>query len=290
MSDGVGAFGAADADVICVVGAGRSGTSVTARLLSLLGVYLGREDELLAAVDGENPAGFWEHAGLMQLDDELLAALGGSWNHLPPLPPGWARDPRLAPFRERAAALLDASFAGRPRWGWKDPRTSVLLPFWQALLPRMRYVLCVREPADVAASVALRDGMSADHSHEVWFRYTTSAILHTRDAARMVVSYEDTVSDPAAALRRLAPFLGLGEPGDELLAAARAFVEPGLQHHRTAAPDSGVPTDVRALHAVLAAAAAADGPGPIDTALDRVAAAAVEARGALPAASRAVAA
>jgi hypothetical protein len=38
-------------------------------------------------------------------------------------------------------------------WGWKDPATCLTLAFWQTLLPHMRYVICIRNPLDVAISM-----------------------------------------------------------------------------------------------------------------------------------------
>src|SRR5262245_13262787 len=64
---------------ICIAGMHRSGTSLFARLLNLGGVYLGRDDELLAG-GPSNPDGHWEHEGLMQVNEELLAECGGGWD------------------------------------------------------------------------------------------------------------------------------------------------------------------------------------------------------------------
>src|SRR5215813_13113765 len=70
--------------VVCIAGMHRSGTSMVARLLNLAGVYLGREDELIPANQG-NPEGHWEHARLVEINDAILSELGGGWDCPPDL-------------------------------------------------------------------------------------------------------------------------------------------------------------------------------------------------------------
>src|SRR5689334_15423183 len=118
---------------VCVTGMHRSGTSVVAGALGLLGASLGDPSRMLKP-GADNPKGYFEIRALVELDDELLAHLGGAWDQPPVLDPGWERDSALALFRERAAAILDASFGPEAERArvivWKDPRLSVLLPFW----------------------------------------------------------------------------------------------------------------------------------------------------------------
>ena len=60
----------------------RSGTSVVARGLQVLGVCLG--DNLMAA-KLDNPKGFWEDLDINAFNIEMLNALGGEWHDLRPL-------------------------------------------------------------------------------------------------------------------------------------------------------------------------------------------------------------
>ena len=68
--------------VVCVLGMHRSGTSVVSRMLNLLGVYLGPEQAMCPA-GHDNRKGYWEHQGLVMLNDAVLARYGGRWD-LPP--------------------------------------------------------------------------------------------------------------------------------------------------------------------------------------------------------------
>jgi hypothetical protein len=244
----------------------RSGTSLTTRLLSVAGVYLGPDDDLLGGElrqlpkgDREsareaNPEGFWEHYRLMRLNERILHRLGGNWRDPPSLLPGWEEAAELDEEREEARALLNATFAGHPLWGWKDPRNCLTLPFWQPLLPKMRYVICLRNPIDVAASLQHRDGISLEQAVELWLAYVSHALINTSGEARLFVSYEDFFNVPEATASSLVTFAGcegaFEDPARaELLAEA---VDERLWRHRTSgvdlARDPRVPAEVVALH------------------------------------------
>ncbi len=60
-----------------------------------------------------NPKGFWEQREIVELNEEVLVALGGAWWDPPPRPPGWEASPQLEPFRSRIAELVERWFAGR---------------------------------------------------------------------------------------------------------------------------------------------------------------------------------
>ena len=67
-----------EAAPVLITGMHRTGTSMVAKALHLAGLYLGRERDLIEAAP-DNPSGFYEHAGFVRLDDDLLAATGGAW-------------------------------------------------------------------------------------------------------------------------------------------------------------------------------------------------------------------
>ena len=234
-----------------VLGMHRSGTSLLARCLSLLGVELGPAEHLLPATKF-NPTGFWEHEAVVKLNDEILASFGGTWRDLPALPDGWERDARLDPLREKAAAILAADFAGRTSWGFKDPRTCITLPFWKPLLPGPRYILCLRNPADVAHS--LSHTMPYADGAALWLRYVEASLRHTAGETRILISYEELLADVSGAMRRLARELDLSAT-DEALAQAAEFARDELRHHRTSIADlmadERVPFAAKAVHAAL---------------------------------------
>src|SRR5256714_7974765 len=117
-----------DKTTVLVLGMHRSGTSATARLVSLLGLPIGKEDDLKPRSEA-NPTGYWESNSLTAFNDRLLRFLGGSWAAPPTLPLGWESALRLAGHR-RLGGTLFRCVHDREGWVWKDPRTSVTLPFW----------------------------------------------------------------------------------------------------------------------------------------------------------------
>lgn len=257
---------ASSSGAVCVLGAPRSGTSLTARLLNILGVDLGPEEELMEPVEANNSAGFWEHEGIADLNEDILATLGEAprqrWRFPPRLPDGWEHDPRLESHRRAAQEILERSFAERRLWGWKDPRTCLTLPFWQEALGRtagveigLRYVICIRHPLDVAASLQARDEMPADESLRLWLRYLSSALAHTRGQPRLCVTYESYFPGWETQAKRLAAFVRLPAPSGDKREAIAAHVDEGLRHHRDASRgeggDSELPTAVGELYALL---------------------------------------
>ncbi len=42
------------------------------------------------------------------------------------------------------------------KWGWKDPRNSILWPLWKNIFPNARFIHIVRNPIDVAVSLQVR--------------------------------------------------------------------------------------------------------------------------------------
>src|SRR5215472_4432307 len=153
---------------ICVAGAHRSGTSMLTRLLHCCGLELGPESELMPP-QADNPEGFWEHLGFVALNDQVLSELGGAWD-LPPAANEDFRNTRLDPLRLKARLLIE-QFESANVWGWKDPRNSLTLPFWQQLLPRLKTLVVVRNPLEVAHSMGERNGTSYSFGLRLWEIY-----------------------------------------------------------------------------------------------------------------------
>ena len=222
------------ATVICTLGSHRSGTSLTSRVLNLLGVHLGPDERVVVTGD-DNPKGYWEHHQLVGINDEILARFGGRWDEPPAFPPQWSADPGLDELKEKARHLVTENFAAAPLWGWKDPRTCLTLPFWQDVIGPMRYVICIRNPSAVMASLARRDGMSTEKAERLWLAHVQAILTQTSGQPRMFVFYEDMIDDWRPDLQRFAAFIGDPERADDprVHEAVTQFVEKELCHHRT---------------------------------------------------------
>ena len=171
------------------------------RLLHACGLELGPESEMMAA-QGDNPDGFWENLRFVALNDEILSELGGAWD-LPPVRD--FKSDRLDPLRAKAELLIE-DFRSAAHWGWKDPRTSLTLPFWQELLPTLKVIVMVRNPLEVAYSLRKRNGTSYAFGLRLWEIYNRFLLEATQPDHRIVTRYDLFFEDPLKELQRITDF------------------------------------------------------------------------------------
>lgn len=222
--------------VVCIMGMHRSGTSIVARAASLLGLDLGARERLMDAKP-DNPRGFWENQDIVRINQRVLDALGGSWDDPPPLPDGWERWDRLSSLRKGGAQALESAFGTHEGLalrdalvGWKDPRMSLLLPFWRSLITVDRCVVVLRDPRAVAASLQARGGMDPDHAGWLWMIYVAAALSH--EVETLAVRYEEVFEDLDRFVDRLSTFLGVQPVTAEARQAVAGAVDPGLRRSR----------------------------------------------------------
>lgn len=139
---------------LIVTGMHRSGTSLTAAFMQSLGVYLGNN---LLKGSYANPKGYFEDVDFLAFQRQLLSSCCPQEERGFP-DWGWTESELLDKqefFRyvEPAKRLIFARQNRDRIWGWKDPRTTLLLDFWRGILPDASYVLIYRYPWDVADSI-----------------------------------------------------------------------------------------------------------------------------------------
>ncbi|HEY7002121.1 MAG TPA: glycosyltransferase [Candidatus Udaeobacter sp.] len=237
---------------ICIAGAHRSGTSMLTRLLHACGLYLGPKDELMPP-QADNPDGFWEHLGFVALNDELLNQLGGAWD-LPPKSDENFTHARLDPLRMKARLLIER-FNSERLWGWKDPRNSLTLPFWQRLLPGVKTLIVVRNPLEVAYSMKERNGTSYSFGLRLWELYNRRLLDTASEQHRLVTHYDSFFENAETELQRIANFIGLS---DAEVRDAASLVSTRRRHTHFGIDqliDARVAPDVIELYQALAAEA-----------------------------------
>lgn len=213
---------------VCVAGMHRSGTSTVAQLLYRLGLYLGKEEDLFAA-SSANEDGFWENGRLVGINEAILRAYESGWDLPPNLEQGWQRSERLASLHEETRRFLEG-FEGQEPWGWKDPRTSLTLPFWLELLPDTKVVVCLRNPLEVANSLRKRGSASILFGLNLWKIYNERLLETLEEGQYIVTHYESYFYRPQAEIRRVVDFLGMSA-SDQLISLVRSRVIRGLRHH-----------------------------------------------------------
>src|SRR5207244_3498372 len=155
------------------------------------------------------------------------------------------------------ARLLIERFDSAGLWGWKDPRNSVTLPFWQNLLPGLKTLIMVRNPLEVAHSMKERNGTSYSFGLRLWEIYNQRVIETAHEQDRLVTHYDLFFENPEMELRRIAHFIGLPDAAVE---NAAALVQKRRRHtHFTVEHliDARVSPDVVDLYRSLCTEAAA---------------------------------
>lgn len=248
---------------ICVLGMHRSGTSVVARAMNLLGVYLGTDEDLFPPALA-NRKGFWERKDIAILQNKIFSLLHANWHTCLHIDPEWPRGDGIRPLRDELISLIERNFSGYSVWGWKDPRTCIFLQLWVAVLNEMGVELsCVyvyRNPLDVAKSLYKRDGFSYDKSFGLWFYYNMTALMVSGSLNRYVISYDRFVENWEPELRKCTSHLGMTWPEDDsnLIAEMSQFVRPDLRHSISREKELDglkVPSAVARLYSALEAAA-----------------------------------
>ena len=220
---------------VCITGMHRSGTSMVARILSTCGLWLGPEDRLMPAKP-DNPDGFFENLDLVRINDELIERHGGGWDAPPALGPGWEQAALASELRPGAlawAAPMQAGVAGTAGargWGWKDPRSCLTQPFWRALFPGQKTVVCLRNPTAVARSLRMRGNYSLHFGLRLWQAYNRPLLASLAPGSYTVTHYDAWFVDPDAELQRVLGFLQWEVPA-EVRHQAAAFVKRSFRHH-----------------------------------------------------------
>ncbi|NMP05915.1 MULTISPECIES: glycosyltransferase [Prochlorococcus] len=196
---------------IVVAGMHRSGTSLLSKLISKLGVELGNE---LLAKDSNNPDGYQEDLAFLKLQRR--------WFHadLNDDPDGW-RDWGWIPndsissqgdssWEDAAVYLLNQrELAATQRWGWKDPRTTLILPFWHRLRPELRLVGIYRAPWDLSDALQRLDHHQFRRHPEIilplWSLYNERLAEFAESHAErsLLINSNSLITQPEEVVRQL---------------------------------------------------------------------------------------
>lgn len=224
----------ASSRAVLVTGMHRSGTSALSRGLQMLGVYLGND---FLCTQPDNPTGYWEDKNICAINERLLAVLGLKWADVALIEDTRWQEPAVEALLVEPIEYLRAHFLDRPLWGFKDPRTIRLLPFWQSALHHLdvneSYVVAIRNPRSVVSSLMKRDGMDAVTAHLLWLVHMVPNLIKIADRPFIVTDYDAVMSDPRGQLERIAGFLKIpldttSEAGIEQFCGS--FLDPNLRH------------------------------------------------------------
>jgi hypothetical protein len=241
---------------VCILGMHRSGTSAVARAMNLLGVYLG-EDSKMMPPTADNPGGYWEHLEIHDLQVRLMSRMEQGWDIAEPLPAEWYHSEVIRRFKDELARLVADNFNGHEVWGWKEPRSCLLLPLWREVLAdtetELSCVFVVRNPVEVANSLMRRDGIPFDRALGIWFHYNIVALKAAAGLPIVFLGYDRLLADWELEMGRCVTALRLDwRERDEYREAMNSFLSASLRTHRSSSEQlQELPYPVRELYQIL---------------------------------------
>ena len=218
-------------DPIIVLGAHRSGTTLLARILCNLGLFMGY------TLKKHLEAAFFRNA-----NEWILQTARGNWD-TPLNAQHLLESPKLRTAVEQklhkqinskrflqsyiGPSNIDA-FYRNPKfiWGWKDPRTIITWPIWHTIFPRAKYIFTYRNGIDVANSLKTREEkrkslnlphlstrcFELDGAFNLWERYNSifyNYLQRFGNINLLQVRFENLLLNPLHEIKKLARFLGL---------------------------------------------------------------------------------
>jgi len=198
----------------CIVGGtGGSGTRVTARVIRHGGVFIGTNLNV-----SEDALEFGDYSD--RWIDTFMA------HRTSPL----SLAPQAEMVRELRVVLekhLASLGTGARAWGWKEPRSAFLLPFFHSQFPMLKFLHVVRDGRDLAYStnqnqLMKHGGTLLDSTETHWSQPLRSMTLWSRlnllvanyaeqnlAGQYIVVRFEDLCAEPVRTIYRIFDFFSL---------------------------------------------------------------------------------
>lgn len=213
--------------IITILGMHRSGTSSLAGSLEAAGLPLG---EVRREGGDSNQKGHHEPGEVIRLHDDVLMTSRGAW-HLPPATITWSQEQR-----GRRDAFI-AGHADQPLWGWKEPRTLLVIDGWLEVLPQLEMVGTFRHPLVVARSLKRRHGNDTPRMWlEVWLAYNEILLRLVEQRGLPLIDFDLSAERYQARLGEIVEELRLPGGDDD-------FFDASLRSQKQL-PNAELPADV----------------------------------------------
>lgn len=210
---------------VVVLGMGRSGTSVTAGLLKIIGVNMG---DSLKAPSHRNPKGYFEDEDFIRLHYEIFesAKKGSSYWDPPSHEEILAQRDR---YEIKIRELLSRKQSPGMIWGWKLPWTNLTIELFLPHLQNPHIVVVFRNPLANAHSFVKHNRILNQFQSLRLINFYNNRILsflgEHPELPLMFVAYEDILRDPVKVMQELSDFLGL-ELSETMIRNTQEFVIP----------------------------------------------------------------
>ncbi|MFZ4115573.1 MAG: sulfotransferase [Chthoniobacterales bacterium] len=190
--------------VILILGMYRSGTSALTKGLETMGVFLGD------SFTPTNPfRDYWENLEFHNFTDSALDTLGERLRLILLVTEEEISLLSQQGFFSQACNLLHEKTSTSNLVGFKDPKCSLLLPFWKKVFQkchiRFSCVIALRDPSSVTASH--KPHCHAEHEElSLWMyiSYLLSCLEHLEMHERILVDYSELLKHPEHQMQRIA--------------------------------------------------------------------------------------
>ncbi|RMD93448.1 MAG: sulfotransferase [Calditrichaeota bacterium] len=214
-------------DPVIVLGMHHSGTSILARILHENGVFM-----------QANMRHYEAKFFVMEIHERLVMGDEAGWARNPIMPVeevmSYLEPVKRVIERKGFRKYIDAGYDGHSRWGFKDPRTCVLLPLYLKIFPRAQLVHIVRNAEDVAASLAANEkrgvGVQEDRAFwkSLWQQYVDRVRQYGQQHPQYFeLTYEDFCRQPVPVVTQIFDYLGI-----PFTAKAEQFLRENIYTHR----------------------------------------------------------
>lgn len=192
---------------ICLAGMHRSGTSLFSSYLQHCGINMG---EAMAAPGSGNKYGHFEDKAFLEFHKDILRK---NKRHM-------YKDPGELLISDDnvkyAKDLIDNNTNKYGNFGWKDPRSTLFLDFWNTIAPDTKFLFLYREPLTVIDSLFRRKGerylffkplMAAD----AWLLYNRKVIdFYQRYPDKCLVANINHINaQPEESISKISEWLGV---------------------------------------------------------------------------------
>ncbi|MBM3856976.1 MAG: hypothetical protein FJ390_03325 [Verrucomicrobia bacterium] len=230
--------------LIIVLGVRRSGTSALIKGLETMGVSI--VDQAATPFNSFNPTGYWEDVEIHHLNMKLVHALNclqPRWRSIIPLSEKEADFLCEQGFLKQGVELLlsKISAVSKPL-GLKDPRFSMLLPFWKRVFKEchlnVSFLISLRDPFSAIASMEsfARESEPINNHYEkflwTWISFLLGCLEGTAGEKRILVDYQDLLTQPDFQIKRIAAAFHLEVQEELLKKYSTNFLDPLLCHFK----------------------------------------------------------
>lgn len=202
-------------EIVVVIGMHRSGTSLLAHSVNLLGFHLGKK---ILSPANDNPNGFWENDRVIKINDSILKKLKSGWADYSALPENWEQMSCLDEERAAITHLLEDEFEDHDKIAIKDPRLCRTCKLWFPILEERGFTIkivgTIRHPYEVAESLIRRNSdvhpqerLSREAAVLLWIRYIYERAVNTQHFKESTYIFPDLLESGEAFFDSLIAFL-----------------------------------------------------------------------------------